>query len=177
MDVFAERGLDEGSVGEIAKRSGISKATVFHYFPQKTDLVEAVVRAIFEDDLLFFSVPTDETSSIRELLLSYGRRLAETLTQNKAVFTCVVMIYSRAIRDPAIRTHLSTYFARYHAAVRQMLEIAVRRGELPESIDTSSQAETIISLIEGSILLARLREKNLPETVTRSLESYLEALE
>lgn len=39
MELFAERGFDAVSVVEIAERAGVSKMTVFNYFPTKEDLV------------------------------------------------------------------------------------------------------------------------------------------
>ncbi|WP_084546528.1 TetR/AcrR family transcriptional regulator [Glycomyces arizonensis] len=39
LDMFEERGYDNVSVAEIAAEAGVSKATVFNYFPSKEELV------------------------------------------------------------------------------------------------------------------------------------------
>lgn len=45
LDMFEERGFDDVSVAEIAAKAGVSKATVFNYFPSKEDLVVAGAKA------------------------------------------------------------------------------------------------------------------------------------
>lgn len=43
--VFGERGLASARVEEVAERAGISKGTIYLYFPSKEDLFRAVIRS------------------------------------------------------------------------------------------------------------------------------------
>jgi len=43
LEVLAERGYARGSMAEVARRSGVSKGTVYVYFPTKADLVAALM--------------------------------------------------------------------------------------------------------------------------------------
>ncbi|MER7502646.1 TetR family transcriptional regulator [Nonomuraea pusilla] len=65
MELFAERGFDGVSVLEIAERAGVSKMTVFNYFPTK----EAIVLIPLEEDF----------SDIAQLVR--GRRPGESLVE------------------------------------------------------------------------------------------------
>src|SRR5438477_4050048 len=44
LDVFAERGLAAARIDDIAKRAGLSKGTIYLYFPNKEELFREVVR-------------------------------------------------------------------------------------------------------------------------------------
>jgi len=44
LDVFAERGLAEARLEDIARRAGLSKGTIYLYFPNKEELFREVVR-------------------------------------------------------------------------------------------------------------------------------------
>src|SRR5690349_20469114 len=44
LEVFAEKGFAAARLEEIAKRAGVSKATLYLYFKDKAGLFEAVVR-------------------------------------------------------------------------------------------------------------------------------------
>ncbi|PWC53051.1 TetR family transcriptional regulator [Azospirillum sp. TSH7] len=45
MDVFAERGFAAARLEEVASRAGVSKGTLYLYFPSKDELFKAVIRA------------------------------------------------------------------------------------------------------------------------------------
>ena len=44
LDLFVEKGFTATRVEEVAARAGVSKGTLFLYFPSKEDLFKAVVR-------------------------------------------------------------------------------------------------------------------------------------
>ncbi|MBY6260661.1 TetR/AcrR family transcriptional regulator [Azospirillum sp. 412522] len=45
MDVFVERGFAAARLEEVAARAGVSKGTLYLYFPSKDELFKAVIRA------------------------------------------------------------------------------------------------------------------------------------
>jgi AcrR family transcriptional regulator len=51
FELFATRGFDQVTVAEVARRAGVSEATVFNYFATKEDLAYSRMEA-FEDELL-----------------------------------------------------------------------------------------------------------------------------
>src|SRR5580765_7380682 len=46
LAVFGERGLSNARLDDIAKRAGVSKGTIYLYFPNKEELLRAVSRLI-----------------------------------------------------------------------------------------------------------------------------------
>src|SRR2546429_8978694 len=50
-EVFGQRPYDEVRIDEVAERAGVSRALMYHYFPDKRTFFAAVVRA--EGDRLF----------------------------------------------------------------------------------------------------------------------------
>ncbi len=55
-EVFGQRPYDEVRIDEIAERAGVSRALMYHYFPDKRTFFAAVVRA--EGDRLFEATST-----------------------------------------------------------------------------------------------------------------------
>src|SRR4051812_48808919 len=55
-EVFGQRPYDEVRIDEIAERAGVSRALMYHYFPDKRTFFAAVVRA--EGDRLFEATNT-----------------------------------------------------------------------------------------------------------------------
>ena len=63
-EVFGQRPYDEVRIDEIAERAGVSRALMYHYFPDKRAFFAAVVRA--ESDRLFeaTNTPPDPEASL-----------------------------------------------------------------------------------------------------------------
>lgn len=76
-EVFGQRPYDEVHIDEIAERAGVSRALMYHYFPDKRAFFAAVVRA--EGERLFeaTNAPPDPDKSLfdqlREGVLAYLR--------------------------------------------------------------------------------------------------------
>ncbi|MEU5209050.1 TetR/AcrR family transcriptional regulator [Streptomyces sp. NPDC020742] len=60
MEMLAERSLDELSTDEVARRAGISRGLLFHYFDSKRDFYRAVVRTACDR----FTAATDPDGSL-----------------------------------------------------------------------------------------------------------------
>ena len=76
-EVFGQRPYDEVRIDEIAERAGVSRALMYHYFPDKRAFFAAVVRA--EGERLFEATNTppdprtDLFDQVREGVLAYVR--------------------------------------------------------------------------------------------------------
>ena len=51
LDVFAEHGLADARIDDIARRAGVAKGTIYLYFPTKDDLFRAVIRGTIVAEL------------------------------------------------------------------------------------------------------------------------------
>jgi TetR/AcrR family transcriptional regulator len=83
LDLFVEKGFAATRVEEIAKHAGVSKGTLFLYFPSKEDLFKAVVRenisvrfAEWDAEINCFTGPTAEL--LRECLFGWWERIGST---------------------------------------------------------------------------------------------------
>jgi len=71
IEVFAERGFDIATTDEIAKRSGLSKGTVFLHFKKKDDLIQKVALLSVPYDLTVSTIEGDYKGA-EEMLTEYG---------------------------------------------------------------------------------------------------------
>ncbi|SEA56024.1 TetR/AcrR family transcriptional regulator [Acidovorax soli] len=130
LDLFVEKGFAATRVDEVAARAGVSKGTLFLYFPSKEELFKAVVREniagrfaewtleldAFEgstDDLLRYCyqvwwerIGSTKTSGITKLMLSEAHHFPE-----------ITQFYQREVMDPG------------QALIRRILQRGVDRKE------------------------------------------------
>jgi AcrR family transcriptional regulator len=74
--VFGSRGLHRATLEEVARQAGISKGTIYLYFPSKAALFSAMLRARVNDFMPSVGAPGDGCASpIRDRLATLGRHL------------------------------------------------------------------------------------------------------
>ncbi|WP_227979505.1 TetR/AcrR family transcriptional regulator [Nocardia spumae] len=159
--LLAERGYNDITFEEVARRAGASKATLYRRWKSKRDMVVAALksgpaRAAGSDVI--------DTGSLRGDLLALCRRLISTLRSTDGR-TALILLQS-GIEDPELCAEIERSVgptgARLPVAV---LDAAIRRGELSAGVDPFPFDEVV-----GSVLL--LRRLNGLETG----DAYLEAL-
>ena len=83
LDLFVEKGFAATRMEEVALRAGVSKGTVFLYFPSKLDLFKAVVRENISGRFQEWDAESEryEGSSaelLRHAMLSWWERVGDT---------------------------------------------------------------------------------------------------
>jgi len=78
LEVFAEKGLEGARMEDIAEAAGLSKATIYLYFPSKVDVFREMIRNAI-DGLVGVSLTTDLEASppeaLRSLVRAYWREV------------------------------------------------------------------------------------------------------
>ena len=81
LQVFADKGFGAAKISDVAQLAGVSKATVFVYFPSKEDLFRAVARTVvsanFERLRTTEATPAMPLASFVPLLLRQAATLGE----------------------------------------------------------------------------------------------------
>jgi AcrR family transcriptional regulator len=74
--VFSASGFDVASMDDIAKAAGVSKATLYVYFADKTQLFSAMIAAQRADQYAGFAEHLAAPGDVRTVLTGFGRALA-----------------------------------------------------------------------------------------------------
>lgn len=74
--VFGKRGLHQATLDEVAREAGITKGTIYLYFPSKAALFSAMLKARVNDFMPAVEAPRGAGSSpIQDRLVTLGRNL------------------------------------------------------------------------------------------------------
>ena len=95
-------GLEQISIEEIAKKAGISRGLLFHYFPSKRDFHLAVVQHS-SDDILAALVPNTDLDPLAMLYDVMGRYV-DYVTENRDTY--IALLRGPGSGDPALRAIL-----------------------------------------------------------------------
>src|ERR1035441_9442112 len=67
LSVFSEHGIDAAKLEEIAAKAGVSKGTIYLYFPSKEDLFREVVRQRVVPHIAEADAIPDEGSAVEQI--------------------------------------------------------------------------------------------------------------
>lgn len=130
LDLFVEKGYAATRVDEVALRAGVSKGTLFLYFPSKEDLFKAVVRKniagrFAEWDLEIDTFEGTSGELVQYCFQSWWERVGSTKASGLGK-----LILSEANNFPEIaRFYRQEVVEPGHRLVRRILQRGIDRGE------------------------------------------------
>lgn len=153
--VFLRDGFEGASVDDIAREAGVSKATLYSYFPDKRVLFLEIAAQETKRQADAFEERMDENLSPEALLPNVGRKILDFILSDfgQAVFRIAV---SESDRFPELgRKYYESGPALVAKRLSQYLASCTARGEL-EIDDIELAAEQF-----GELCKARLQSKRL----------------
>ena len=129
LDLLTEAGLDELTIDDISRRSGVAKTTIYRHWPNRSSLViDACARMTDAEE-----APRDTGSlegDVRAILTNIATLLATARWSS-----IVPSIVDVAEHDPAF-ADVHSRIQRGHAApLRSAIDRAALRGEIPSTAD------------------------------------------
>jgi AcrR family transcriptional regulator len=130
LDVFVSRGYAATRLAEVARRAGVTKGTIYLYFPGKEALFKAVVRRslvhnIEEAEAAAAAHQGSAADALRDLLAAMWQTVGETRLSG-----IPKLIVSEAANFPEIaRFYWSEVASRVLGLVAALVERGVARGE------------------------------------------------
>jgi|GEM_PF-358788 len=144
-EVFLEKGFDRSSVGEIAAKVGVVEGLVYSYYPSKRDLLNAVLRGMYEPLIADledkFSRLRGVRSRMRFLIWRHLRVYVEEPNLSRLV------LHEVRTGPEYFQSVLHDLHVRYTAFLLRTVEDGIAHGELPPDTDV----ELLRSMVYGGI--------------------------
>jgi len=139
-ELLEERGFVDLTMDEVAQRAGVSKATIYRWWPTKGTLAFEAFTASF-----LARQPIPDTGTLRGDFLAALRGWVKTVNGTVTGRTLVALI-AEVQRDPELAEIWRDHFVSpVRAQHRVMIERAVKRGEISAEIDP----EVVLDLLYG----------------------------
>lgn len=130
LDLFVEKGYAATRVEEVAARAGVSKGTLFLYFPSKEALFQAVVRDNIAGRFAEWNAELDEFPGSSAELVHYAmRQWWERIGQTQAAGITKIMMSEGPLFPELAAFYQTEVIAPGHALLRRILQRGIDRGE------------------------------------------------
>jgi AcrR family transcriptional regulator len=176
--LFAQKGMEESTIRDIAREAGVSPASVVVHFKSKTALLEEALNRDIETALseLMDSMPQDLEFLDRLMHLSKG--FFRLYDQNRKLYRALIRntIFEPAGETPKIN-NVSELYLRFLSG---LVEAGQARGIIRPEVDASIAAGSIFSLYLGAlIMLFRMPEmtvERVAEALAAMTDQYLKGI-
>lgn len=129
MDVFAELGVD-APIRTIASKAGVGIGTVYRHFPQRSDLIKAIIRREV-DACVEVASTLAAAQAPMDALTSWMQRLVDLATTKRGLGPA---LHSG---DPAYRSLPDYVVGQLTPALRGLLDAAAADGAIRADVDAS----------------------------------------
>ena len=139
MAEMAEVGYGSMTVEGVAKRAGVSKATIYRQWKNKLDLVAGAL------DMTKDAMLLDESAPPRVRLTELLTWLADYLGDgDNPTAACVPMLVSAAQYDPALREFHHRFSSERRQVLVDILVDGQAQGDVPADLDPEFTAELLV---------------------------------
>jgi AcrR family transcriptional regulator len=152
IQAFAEKGLHEASMDDIASRAGLSKPALYIYFRNKDAIIGSLLRFFFDWEMRGVRKLQEAPGSARSRIETMGEQFARSMERMQVAMPLLLEFYAVAAREPSVRKFLTEAYEEIHDVLTNLLDQGVDAGEF-RPMDVSSVAFTLIALYEGVVLI------------------------
>jgi TetR/AcrR family transcriptional repressor of nem operon len=163
-DLFAERGYERTTLAQVAGAAGVLTGSLYHFFPSKSKLLEAVLESYLGglDPVVMapaFARSDDPVEQVFEVLADYRERVTST----NFAYRCPIGSLGLEIANEDERACklVDANFAAWKAAIGSRFELA--RTRFAKGVDTAALAALALTVMEGAVMQS---------AVQRSIEPF-----
>jgi TetR/AcrR family transcriptional repressor of nem operon len=163
-----ERGVAGTTLEDVKAAADVSGSQLYHYFPDKNDLVEAVID--YQADTIVKRnrhalSSANGVEAWRNMVITAAKR-----TKAKGGCQLGSLVGQLAESDPKARALIAAGFDQWAAAISDGLQSLHSAGKLPSGIDPDDLATTLLATLQGGLLLAQVQRSTRPfETAVNTL--------
>ncbi len=163
-----ERGVAGTTLDDVKAAAGVSGSQMYHYFPDKDDLVQAVI------DYQAETIVNRNRDALRSVngVEAWRNMVITAAKRTKAKGGCQLgsLVGQLAESDPEARALIAAGFDQWAAAIGEGLRSLHGDGNLPSGIDPDDLAVTLLATLQGGLLLGQVHESSRPfETAVNTL--------
>jgi AcrR family transcriptional regulator len=156
--VFNEKGYAGTSLTDLTKATGLTKGSIYGNFQNKDEVALAAFDYNFERVTSYIRAKILAVDNSVERLLVYPSVYREFLTIPFLQSGCPILNTSTEADDthPQLRQKASQALSFWKSSIENQINRGIQRGEIKAETNPSEFAVILMSLIEGSVMQAKV---------------------
>ncbi len=167
--LFSQKGMEECTVRDIAKKAGVSPASVLVHFKSKTALLEEVLSTDIGMALSDLTASMPKSAELSDQLMHVSRGMLSFYDKNRNLYRALLR---HTMFEPAPETpNMSRQSEQYIQFLAGLIEEQKRLGSVRAEVDSRLAAASIFSLYLGALTILFRMPELTAETIAGVLRS------
>ncbi|SIO18593.1 transcriptional regulator, TetR family [Parasphingorhabdus marina DSM 22363] len=155
-DAARQQGSNGFSIGRLAKSVGIQKASMFHHFPSKPDLLDAVFERYSQEIYLWFDDLDKKQVTGGERVSRYLDLTRDILQDGDSICLSIVLCVEQESLQDELVDEVRIFQKRNVKWLAQSFKAGLRDNSIKNVGSPKAEAAACLSLIDGALVSARL---------------------
>lgn len=181
LNVFSEKGFSRSTLGDIAKRIGMTRGAVYWHFQDKRELLVELIEAMHKREAVLLAEKVPCVDSLDDMLVQFLARV-ELLETNKE-FRKYVYFMSMQV-EWATEKQIFERLREGHMrnaplrGVDNILSLAQQRGEIRPDVDLEQISDILVGLFTGMVrnYLAGLAKRPLKVSIKPAVQAIFDSI-
>lgn len=178
-EIFNKKGYAGTSMADVESITGLSRGTIYHHFDNKESIALAVFDYNFDRLCRLVDEQVELSKSFYEKLVVYAK-VYQLIATDGAVSggSPILNTASEAddtnilLKDRAIKA-----IKRNEFQISKIIEMGIRTGEFRKNTDAQKIAISILSTLEGGLMIARAtNDTERMQCITTSVEALVQSI-
>lgn len=177
IEIIDELGIQKLSTREIARRQGVSEATLFRHYKSKNELLGAVLDYFSQfDDDIYQSTVIRKLSSMEAIVFLI--KLYSEYYENYPAITSIMQIFDVLRYEEDLTNKINGIINKRQGFIKQLVEEAQKDGDINRDFDSDEIADIINGLCREICLKWRLenRKFSLSKRTLSALHIFLDSI-
>lgn len=147
IDVFLEKGYENTTVEEIAKRAGVSKGGLYHYFKSK-EMILIMVNQKISENIAKMMITAGEFTSVKEGILFYIENYLRYWLEHPKETSFLFLSVAKILDNHDLLKYYQEFTLDYIKFFEDAFAMGVESGEfISHNVETS--AVTLVVAMDG----------------------------
>jgi len=166
--LFAQSGYESSAIADLARELGVSKAAIYHYYPTKQDIYDAIILQTLQGLSSEVRAALARAEAGLPRLRAFMLAHADYFERHHAEFVTMLIGYSgMALPERADAARLRDG---YEALLRELLSQGIAQGHF-RSVDVAATGRAVLSLLNWMV---RWYRPGQGDSATRVAEGYFD---
>ena len=176
MEIFIEKGYENATMEEIAKRAGMSKGGLYHYFKSK-DIILLFVNQRISENIEKIMYKALEMPQVKQGLLFYIESYLKYWLDHPKETSFLFLSITKILDNKELLEYYQQYTADYINFLEGAFKMGIQLGEF-EQHNVTVSAITLMSALDGVLGYILFDEELALEDVIKHFkEKFIESIE